>query len=136
MSFESLDVDVADSLSHCCCNVSDDLANGDDDSSYLEQVDGIMAVVKIQSYSGLIESIRILGHAKAIADLCRTTSFDNHAIKLSRERKRGTKAFMTQYANEPRSDYRLKGYVAIKLMSLPYELCTDLDVVTVELLAK
>lgn len=38
MSFVSLDVDVADSLGHCCCNVFDDLVNGDDDSSYLEEL--------------------------------------------------------------------------------------------------
>jgi hypothetical protein len=36
MSFVSLDVDVADNLNHCCCNVFDDLVNGDDYSFYLE----------------------------------------------------------------------------------------------------
>lgn len=38
MSFVSLDVDVADSLSHCCCNVFDDLVvvNEGDDSFYLK----------------------------------------------------------------------------------------------------
>lgn len=41
MSFVSLDVDVVDvvdagSLGHCCCNVFDDLVNGDDESSSLE----------------------------------------------------------------------------------------------------
>lgn len=41
MSFVSLDADVVDvvdagSLGHCCCNVFDDLVNGDDESSYLE----------------------------------------------------------------------------------------------------
>lgn len=43
MSFVSLDedVDVAGNLSHCCCNVFDDLVvvNEDDDSFYLENVD-------------------------------------------------------------------------------------------------
>lgn len=38
MSFVSLDEDVAGNLSHCCCNVFDDLVvvNEGDDSFYLE----------------------------------------------------------------------------------------------------
>jgi len=45
MSFVSLDVDVVDvaagNVNHCCCNVFGDLVNGDDDSSYLEELLGI-----------------------------------------------------------------------------------------------